>query len=136
VKRLRRQSPEFQAQCDKALVDGGLTVAEAAHARAVEGWEEPIFHAGQIVGTRHRFSEGLLKAKAAAAKAAAEAGDGGSAQPFFLRSRGQVIPAATQAEIDEELMRRLDAMAQIIKQEEARDRQGWADDMKAKGWAP
>lgn len=146
VKKLRRQSPEFQALCDKALVDGGLTVTEAAHARAVEGWEEPIFHAGQIIGTRHRFSEGLLKTlveqeadaktKAAADKAAAEAADGLTAHAHYGKPRGQVIQPATQAEIDAALMKRLDVLARILAREDKAKQDAWCERMKQQGWAP
>ena len=74
---LRARSPRFAAACEKALTDSAPpSVIEAALARAVEGWDEPIFHNGEIVGYRKAYSEGLLRdllraelARAAEAKA-------------------------------------------------------------------
>lgn len=126
VQRLRRKSPEFQAQCDKALVEGGTTIEEAAYVRAVEGWEEAVIHNGQVVGYRRRFSDVL-------AKTLLERREGVPARD----GRGVAeTPAATQEEVDRELMRRLDVLAARSKREEKAAMAAWADDMRRKGWAP
>lgn len=131
VQRLRRHSPAFQAMCDRALIEGGVTVGEAAFARAVEGWEEPVWHGGQLVGHRPRFSEGLLKTlvqqEAGAAKAAA------TDRP--AAGRGWTVPP-TREDVDRELMRRLEQAAERKLRNDLREREAWAERMKKEGWAP
>ena len=48
ARRFRRRSSAFQAMCDQALAEGGVSLAETAWTRAVEGWEEPVFHGGKL----------------------------------------------------------------------------------------
>lgn len=125
VQRLRRRSPEFQALCDQALVEGGTTVEEAAYVRSVEGWEEPVFHSGEIVGYRRRFSDTLTKTLL-------ERREDGAARPL---KRGEQREA-TQAEVDAALMQRLEALAQRMIKKERAEKQAWCDRMVQEGWAP
>jgi hypothetical protein len=59
--RLYEQDAGFAAAWDRALAAIRPSLEETAYQRAVIGWEEPVFHAGQIVGVRRRFSDGLLR---------------------------------------------------------------------------
>ena len=124
VQRLRRKSPEFQALCDKALVEGGTTIEEAAYVRAVEGWEEPVIHNGQVVGYRRRFSDTL--AKTLLTRQAAGGGD----------ATRCVHGYPTQAEVDRALLERFDKMDTIEKRRARSAQLDWADRMEQAGWAP
>ncbi|QDZ06994.1 hypothetical protein FPZ24_05460 [Sphingomonas panacisoli] len=59
--KLRREHPSFRAAWDKALGQSVSTLEQAAIDRAVHGVEEPVWHAGKIVGTRVVRSDSLLK---------------------------------------------------------------------------
>ena len=59
--KLRGRSAAFAKAWDKALRAEVPSLAEAAYARAVEGWDEPIVQGGQVVATRRRYSDGLLR---------------------------------------------------------------------------
>lgn len=58
--RIRRLDPDFSAQWDEALDTAMDILEDAAHERAVDGVEEPVFHKGEIVGYKLRYSDGLL----------------------------------------------------------------------------
>jgi hypothetical protein len=58
---LRRRDPSFAAAWDRALVLAPATLEQVAFERAVEGIEEPVFHAGKQVGTRRRYSDSLMR---------------------------------------------------------------------------
>ena len=58
--RVRRLDPDFSAQWDEALDTAMDVLEDAAHERAVDGVEEPVFHKGEIVGHKLRYSDGLL----------------------------------------------------------------------------
>jgi hypothetical protein len=59
--RLYEQDQGFAAAWDRALAAIRPSLEETAYQRAVIGWEEPVFHAGQVVGYRRHFSDGLLR---------------------------------------------------------------------------
>ncbi len=62
----RRDAPKFRAAWDRAaeLARGALAdrFQAALIQRAVDGVDEPVFHAGRIVGTRKQYSDTLLLA--------------------------------------------------------------------------
>ncbi len=58
--RMRHADPDFLAQWDEALDTAMDILEEAAHIRAVDGVEEPVFHKGEQVGVKQRYSDGLL----------------------------------------------------------------------------
>ena len=58
---LRARSVRFAGAWEKALGGELPSVIDAVFARAVEGWDEPIVQGGQVVGTRWRYSDGLLR---------------------------------------------------------------------------
>jgi len=58
--RIRRLDPDFSAQWDEAIDTAMDILEDAAHERAVDGVEEPVFHKGVVVGYKLRYSDGLL----------------------------------------------------------------------------
>lgn len=62
----RRDVPRFRAAWDRAAEFGaealGDRVQSALIERAIDGVDEPVFHAGKFVGTRKRYSDALLLA--------------------------------------------------------------------------
>jgi hypothetical protein len=58
---LRGRSPRFAAAWEKALQGAAPSVIDAAYARAVEGWDEPVVQGGQVIAQKRRYSEGLLR---------------------------------------------------------------------------
>jgi len=60
----RSREPVFREAWDAAARLGADALAArfegALVERAVEGWDEPVFHAGEEVGTRRRYSDPLL----------------------------------------------------------------------------
>ena len=59
--RLYDQDAGFAGAWDRALATIRPSLLEAAYQRAVIGWEEPVFHAGKVVGARRRFSDSMLR---------------------------------------------------------------------------
>ena len=59
--RMRRRSEAFDRAWRRALAKVAPTIEQAAFERAVNGWEEPVWHGGKIVGHRRRYSDGLLR---------------------------------------------------------------------------
>lgn len=135
VSALRGRSPRFAAACEKALADAvPPSVIDAALARAVEGWDEPIVHNGQIVGYRKVYSEGLLRdllkdeqARKAGETAAAGKAKVAEAQQAVVAQAGR----SSEAELTEAILRGL-ALRAAQKREKAertweRWRLGWVD---------
>jgi hypothetical protein len=58
---LRRNHPAFRDAWDRALAMSVATLEQAAVERGLVGVEEPVWHAGKIVGYRMRQSDTLLK---------------------------------------------------------------------------
>lgn len=61
---LRRMDPEFAAAWSDALQEACANVESEIHRRAVEGWEEPVFQRGELVGTITKYSDRLLELRA------------------------------------------------------------------------
>lgn len=59
--RTRGRVPEFAEAWDHALKLQLSVLERSAFTRAVEGWLEPIVHAGKIVGHRRRYSDAMLR---------------------------------------------------------------------------
>ncbi len=59
--RMRRRCDVFARAWDRALAKVAPTIEQAAFERAVLGWDEPVWHAGTIVGHRRRYSDSLLR---------------------------------------------------------------------------
>lgn len=122
VQRLRRRSPEFQAMCDKALIEGGTTVEEAAYVLAVEGWEETIIHGGKVIGHRRHFSDTLTRTLLTQRAGTA----GGDAKRC---EHGH----STQEEVDRQLIAKFAVLDATRKRQQQRDMIAWADEMARRG---
>ncbi|MES2096894.1 MAG: hypothetical protein V4459_09040 [Pseudomonadota bacterium] len=101
----RRCYPSFAAAWDRALVHAGVDLEQIALERAIDGVEEPVFHAGKQVGTRVRYSDPLMRkmidvrARQAAEKAEAK-----------KVKDGLYIPRATEEETNAAIFRKLAAI--------------------------
>lgn len=62
--RARNMDPEFAADWDNALAEAAADVELEIHRRAVEGYEEPVYQRGELVGTITRYSDRLLELRA------------------------------------------------------------------------
>lgn len=60
----RNEYAWFRAEWDRALEEGKEAIPDKIEATAlrlaIEGWEEPVFHQGQKIGTVRKFSATLL----------------------------------------------------------------------------
>ena len=61
---LRKNDPEFAAAWDDAIEQATGSVELEIHRRAVEGYDEPVYQKGELVGTITRFSDRLLELRA------------------------------------------------------------------------
>jgi hypothetical protein len=126
VRKMRKRYPDFAAACERALSRSVATLEQAAVDRAVQGVEEPVWHAGKIVGTRVVRSDGLLKTmldrggpelkqgktkkeRVEIAKEAAKLA-GGSFVPEIVR---------TAEEVFESIAHKLDRIASLRRRQEA-----------------
>lgn len=57
----RRDIPEFAEMFDQALQDYRESLEAEVHRRAVEGWDEPVYQKGELVGTIRRHSDRMLE---------------------------------------------------------------------------
>lgn len=62
--RARNMDPEFAADWDNALAEAAADVELEIHRRAIEGYEEPVYQRGELVGTITRYSDKLLELRA------------------------------------------------------------------------
>lgn len=56
----RKEDPEFAEAWDNALEDGFDDLEAEARRRALEGYDEPVYHGGEQVGFVRRYSDTLL----------------------------------------------------------------------------
>lgn len=56
----RERNKTFAAAWDKAAKIGAARLEDEARRRAVEGWDEPVFHRGCAVGAVRKYSDTLL----------------------------------------------------------------------------
>lgn len=55
-----RTDPDYAALVEAAIELGVERLEDEARRRAVEGWEEPVFHQGVMVDTVRKYSDTLL----------------------------------------------------------------------------
>lgn len=55
-----RDDPAYAVALEQAAADAGDRLEAEAVRRAVEGWDEPVFHRGEVVGYVHKYSDTLL----------------------------------------------------------------------------
>lgn len=58
---MRERYPSFAAAWDRALAKATPTLEQIAVDRAVNGVAEPVYHGGQVVGHRKRYSDLLMR---------------------------------------------------------------------------
>src|ERR1700730_6193506 len=56
----RNRSSKFRDQWDTALEEAADILEAEARRRAVEGWDEPVYQKGELVGVVRKFSDQLL----------------------------------------------------------------------------
>ena len=56
----RAEDASFAAAWDAACAVGTEALEDEARRRAYEGWEEPVWHKGEVCGTVRKFSDTLL----------------------------------------------------------------------------
>jgi hypothetical protein len=61
VYRAKAADPEWAADVGHAINAGYDMMEEEARKRAVDGWNEPVYYRGEMVGEIRRYSDGLLK---------------------------------------------------------------------------
>lgn len=61
ILRLKKEYPEFAVACEEALVSYRDLLVEAAHDRAINGWDEPVFsqRLGTEIGRIRKFDSRL-----------------------------------------------------------------------------
>ncbi len=57
---VRAADAVFAADWDSAVEEGTDRIEDEALRRAVDGWDEPVYHQGVMCGTVRRYSDGLL----------------------------------------------------------------------------
>jgi len=58
--RHRAADPEFRAAWDEALEVAADALEAEVRRRAVDGWDEPVYHAGEICGYIRKYDDRLL----------------------------------------------------------------------------
>lgn len=113
--RMRKRCATFARAWDRALTKVAPTIEQAAFERAVNGWEEPVWHGGKLVGYRRRFSDSLLRLLLTRGmREAPVAEDDADPHP---PSKGW--DRATQAETDAMLLANLKAFKRRLEAEKA-----------------
>lgn len=106
ARNLRARDPEFAAQCEAALERSLPLLEQVAWERAVEGWEEPVVARGEVIGSRRRYSEPLLRMLLREAQALRRVE---VAEEIKARPREALY--ATEAETNAQLEKLLDRLA-------------------------
>ena len=57
---LRGRDEAFAVAWDEAVESGTEALEDEARRRAVDGWEEPVYQQGDLVGHVRKYSDGLL----------------------------------------------------------------------------
>jgi hypothetical protein len=63
VYRWRRKDTEFDARWRQATLMGGDILEEEADRRGRDGYDQPVYFRGKEVGTKRKYSDGLLHAR-------------------------------------------------------------------------
>ena len=58
--KIKREDEAFSAEWETAADIGAKRLEDEARRRAVEGWQDPVWHQGQQVGTVRKYSDTLL----------------------------------------------------------------------------
>ena len=101
--RERSRSPEFAALWEEALSLAMGMAEDELYRRAVEGWDEPVFQRGAMVGTIRKFSDSNLQfyLKAAdPAKYREVRGSEGLSAPQAIESINRIYAAMYQEDTE------------------------------------
>lgn len=74
--RAKRRMSEFGAAWDKALERMTPVLEHVAYTRAVDGWEEPVFQGGKLIGHKWRWPSDAAKPRRRSSR-----GDAGRSLP-------------------------------------------------------
>lgn len=139
---------QFARQCELALDMASTDIELHAWERGVVGVEEPIVRNGEIVGTRLKRSDAILRLLLQATKRKKYGPNPGFTRKQLTKFERQKIErevrieldaypraakAATQEEVDRELMFRLDELGKGINAQRLRD--GWTK-IDEENWVP
>lgn len=142
------RDPQFARQCELALDMASTDIELHAWERGVVGVEEPIVRNGEIVGTRLKRSDAILRLLLQATKRKKYGPNPGFTRKQLTKFERQKIErevrielnaypraakAATQEEVDRELMFRLGEIRKQIDAERLRD--GWTK-VDEETWVP
>jgi hypothetical protein len=58
--RTRDRDPEFLAAFEQAMESSADILEQTARRRAIDGWEEPVYQGGQLIGSKTVYSDSLL----------------------------------------------------------------------------
>lgn len=119
--RLYEQDAGFATAWDGALTTIRPSLEETAYQRAVVGWEEPVFHAGQVVGYRRRFSDTLLRLLI---------------ERGFDPRRTAAAAEAENSDVLAALERQLTAVEKRLEREKRSEQLEWCERMEREGKAP
>lgn len=61
VETARIKDKDFDQKCEAAMAVFRESLEEAAIDRAKEGWDEPVYQQGMMVGTKRKFSDRMLE---------------------------------------------------------------------------
>lgn len=113
VYRLRQRSAVFARDFAAALERSLPMIEQVAWERAVEGWEEPVVVRGEMIGTRRRYSESLLRMLLGEAHKARRAESAAEAKAMAARGPRR----ATREETNAALMKQLGAVGRRLRAE-------------------
>lgn len=60
----RKSDPEFDAACENAIEAYRDALTAEVHRRGVEGWDEPVYQKGELVGHKRVYSDRMLEMQA------------------------------------------------------------------------
>ena len=61
IRKARIENPQFDESMEVAWKRYGDLVADEVRRRAVEGWEEPVFQRGELIGHVRKYSDRMLE---------------------------------------------------------------------------
>lgn len=99
VKKYREQSPIFDELCEQALTYNDDLVEGRAYQLGVEGYFEPVYQGGVLVGKRHVISERLLEVMLKARKPKVFAPD--KSMKLEVNAGGATVPVMEVSQVAE-----------------------------------
>ena len=139
--RLRARSDAFAAEWDCALAMAATVLEQVAFQRAVLGVEEPVWHYGKYLGTRRRYSDGLLRLLILRGDVRAGLGKTpeelvAAAQDAARAAGGYFGTRASAEETNAQLRKQLDALGRRLKRERREKDEAAAVRLLAAGACP